>query len=142
MRNPFTETVTVYNHSVQNRADTWRRTVIRGVQWTGKRRNAFYESGKSVFQEEISLTIPIDADTGGKSYATPPEYIKSQSKDRIWTLDPSSGDDVVVYGECIAEITEEYTLENLMKDYQAVTIMAVSDNTRRARLKTWKVSCV
>lgn len=142
MRSPFTETVTVYNHTVENRTEVWRRTVIRGVQWTGRRVNAFDSNGQSVFQQEISLTIPVDADTGGKQYADPKGYNKSADKSMLWTLDPASGDDVIVYGECPAEISEDYTLGKLARDYIMVTIMAVSDNTRRARLRTWKVSCV
>ena len=142
MRSPFTETVTVYNHAVENRTEVWRRTVIRGVQWTGRRVNAFDSTGKSVFQQEISLTIPVDADTSGKQYAEPKAYNKAHDKSKLWTLDPASGDDVIVYGECTAEISEAYTLSKLAKDYTMVTIMAVSDNTHRARLRTWKVSCV
>lgn len=142
MRNPFTETVTIYNHAVENRTEIWRRTVIRGVQWTGRCVNAFDSTGKSVFQQEISLTIPVDADTSGKQYAEPKAYDKAPDKSALWTLNPKNGDDVVVYGDCPAEISDEYTLSKLARDYTMVTIMAVSDNTHRARLRTWKASCV
>lgn len=142
MRSPFTETVTVYNHAVENRTEVWRRTVIRGVQWAGRRVNAFDSTGQSVFEQEISLTIPVNADTGGKQYADPKAYNKAADKSMLWTLDPASGDDVIVYGECLAEISDDYTLSKLARDYTMVTIMAVSDNTRRERLRTWKVSCV
>lgn len=141
MRSPFTETITLYNHAVENRTEVWRRTVIRGVQWTGKRVNAFSETGKSVFEQQINLTIPINADTGGKRYVGPKEYNTASDKTELWTLDPESGDDVIVYGECPAEISADYTLSKLARDYTMVTIMAVSNNTHRAALKTWKVSC-
>lgn len=142
MSNPFTETITLYNHSIENRVDKWRRTVIRGVQWTGRRVNSFGATGQSVFQTEISLTIPIDADTGGKAYVDSKTYDVALDKSDKWTLNPADGDDVVVYGECFSEITDSFTVDDLAKEQTMVTIMAVADNTKRRFGKTWKVSAV
>lgn len=142
MKNPFTETVTLYNHTRENREDKWHRTVIRGVQWTGKRVNTSDANGKSVFSTEISLTIPVDADMSGKKYVDPKAYDLTLDKSDKWTLDPADGDDVVVYGECFSEIADDFTVDDLAKEQTLVTITAVSDNTKRRLGKTWKVSAV
>lgn len=142
MKNPFTETVTIYNHSVEDRVDKWRRTVIKGVQWTGRRVNSFGATGQSVLQTEIILTIPIDAGTGGKAYVDPKTYDVALDKSGKWTLNPANGDDVVVYGECFSEITDDFSIDDLAKEQTLVTIMAVSDNTKRRLGKNWKVSAV
>ena len=49
--------------------------------------------------------------------------------------------DVVVLGDCPAEITGSYTITNLKKEYaDSAIIYAVSDNTLRSFLKHWSVS--
>lgn len=142
MTNPFTETITLYNHTIENRTDVWHRTVIRGVQWTGRRVNSFGATGQNVFQTETSLTIPYNADTDGKVYVDPKTYDIALDKSNKWTLNPSDGDDVIVYGKCFSEITDSFTVDDLAKEQMLVTIMAVSDNTKREHGKTWKVSAV
>lgn len=140
MRSPFTDTITVYNRTVENRAPVWHRTVIRGVQWTQKSRINFDSSGKSVYNTETSITIPIAADTGGSKYLDPKAFMLTEEHSKFWTLNPESGDDVIVKGECPWNITDVYTLDDLNREYGFVTIQAVADNTARAHLKNWKVA--
>ena len=142
MRSPFTETITLYNSAVEDRVQVWRRTVIRGVQWTQRRRINFDTNGRSVYETETSVTIPFDADADGKTYLAPKEYQAAESHDAVWTLNPANGDDVIVYGECPWNISEAYTLDDLNREYGYVSIHAVSDNTARAHLKNWKVAAV
>lgn len=142
MKNPFTETITLYNHTRENRVDKWYRTVIRGVQWTGRRINSTDSNGRSVFETEINLTIPVEADTSGKKYVSPKDFDIAIDKTDKWTLDPSNGDDVVVYGECLSEISDTFTVDDLAKEQTMISIMAVSDNTKRRCGRTWKASGV
>ena len=73
---------------------------------------------------------------------SPDQYRKltAEEKDNCWTLDDRTEKDVIVYGEQTEEISREYRLSALMKEYQyAVTVRAVSDNRNRRCLKTIKV---
>lgn len=142
MKNLFTETITLYNHSRENRVDVWRRTIIKGVQWGTSATNTTDANGKSTFERETRITIPINAEADGKSYRSPIEYKMSENKDAEWTLNPASGNDVIVYGECNSDITADFTVDDLAKSQIMVTIMSVSDNTQRAHGKTWKVSAL
>ena len=48
--------------------------------------------------------------------------------------------DVVVLGECSKEITDSYTITQLLKDEsKAATIYAAEDNTLRSLLKHWRI---
>lgn len=140
MRSPFTDTITVYNRTIENKTPVWHRTVIRGVQWTQKARINSDATGKSVYSTETSITIPITADTGGSRYVNPREFTLAEDHSNIWTLNPETGDDVIVNGICPWNISEVYTLEDLKKEYGYVSIQAVADNTARAHLKNWKVA--
>ena len=50
--------------------------------------------------------------------------------------------DVLVFGACAAEISEEYTEDELIRGHGAVIVQSVADNTLRPRLRSWKVVCV
>ena len=140
MRSPFTDTITVYNRTIENKTPVWHRTVIRGVQWTQKARISFDASGKSVYNTETSITIPKTADTSGKEYVEPRVFLAAETHSGIWTLNPESGEDVIVKGECAWNISDVYTLEDLNREYGYVSIQAVANNTDRAYLKNWKVA--
>jgi hypothetical protein len=56
-----------------------------------------------VFLKSVSVTVPLDADVeGGGTYVAPALYARLEGGSN-WTLD-ESGKDVIVYGECPAEI--------------------------------------
>lgn len=142
MRSPFTDTITIYNRTIANREPVWHRTVVRGVQWTQKSRISYDVSGRNIYTTETSITIPVDADAGGKQYAEPKAYLAAADPDVLWTLNAESGEDVIIKGECPWNISDAYTLDDLNSEYGYVSIMAVSDNTNRAQLKNWKVVAV
>lgn len=137
MRHPlFSDTITVYNHLRNGRASTWKRTVIHGVQIQQKIKNDFTDNGESVYLTETSITIPFAADTGGKAYELPDTFTGAG-----WTLNPADGKDVIVLRACEREISPDYSIDVLIRGCGAVTIKAATDNTRRPRLRTWKVVC-
>lgn len=70
----------------------------------------------------------------------PREFTLAEDHSKIWTLNPETGDDVIVNGICPWNISEVYTLEDLKKEYGYVSIQAVADNTARAHLRNWKVA--
>ena len=131
MRSPFTDTITIYNRTIANREPVWHRTVVRGVQWTQKSRISYDASGKNIHTTETSITIPVDADAGGKQYAVPKAYLAAADPDVLWTLNAESGEDVIIKGECPWNISDAYTLDDLNNEYGYVSIQAVADNTNR-----------
>lgn len=119
----FTDTVTAYHRTRQGRADIWTRRELRGVQWRQKtvRTALANETGKILYAAETTVTIPAPAAPGGL------------------TLAPG---DVLVFGACAAEISGEYTEDDLIRGHGAVIVQSVADNTLRPRLRSWKVVCV
>ena len=109
----FTDTVTAYHRTREGRTDIWTRRELRGVQWRQK-------TVRTALANEAG-TIPAPAAPGGL------------------TLAPG---DVLVFGACAAEISEEYTEDDLIRGHGAVIVQSVADNTLRPRLRSWKVVCV
>lgn len=125
----FCETITVYNHYLVNREDCWKRTVLSGVQYSNRIR-ANTSNGKTSVTDGITVTIP-----SMDGYVPP-----SQFSGTGWTLNAASDMDVIVYGECPAEISSTYTLGDLKKQYGLCTIKSVTD-ARVRKLPIWKVYC-
>lgn len=122
----FGDTVTVYNHC----AGKWYKTVLEGVQWVSKTIKTVDSDGKIHVIPEIGLTVPFR-----EGYTHPKQYAGEGFTFGIDNLD------VVVLGDCPAEITGSYTITNLRKEYaDSAIIYAVSDNTLRSFLKHWSVS--
>ena len=103
----FTDTVTAYHRTRQGRADIWTRRELRGVQWRQKtvRTALANEAGKILYAAETTVTIPAPAAPGGL------------------TLAPG---DVLVFGACAAEISEEYTEDDLIRGHSAVIVQSVA----------------
>ncbi|NLI20774.1 MAG: hypothetical protein GX418_04420 [Clostridiales bacterium] len=137
----FGDTVTLYNHYRENREDRWQRTVIRGVQHRAKTEKTVDASGLHLAQS-VSVTIPVNADAGGRHYLPPHLFATSENRAAYWTLDSEQNLDVIVNGECAEELSVTYTLDHLRKERRYATIKGVSDNTGRPRLKHWKVTAV
>lgn len=138
----FNETMTVYNFSLEDGVETWRRTVVRGIQWRHRKKEVTVKDQTATESRVESITVDFQRSYGNKPYIEPDRYRKlsAEEKDRYWTLDDRTEKDVIVYGEQTEEISKEYRLSALMKDYQyAVTVNAVSDNRNRRGLKTIKV---
>lgn len=138
----FCDTVTIYNHVLIDRVDRWEKTIIKGVQWTRRQINTMNDSGRNVVTEKTLITIPITANSGGRGYVLPSDFARAADRSKVWTLNAANGNDLVVRGACDAEITQDYTPAQLIKDYGAVSITVVRDNTAPGILKNWKVECV
>ena len=136
----FGDTITVYNHYKAARVDYWQRTVISGVQYRTKTEKTVAADGLHV-ANIVSVTIPVDADAGGRHFIAPNAFSESASKDSYFTLEASQNQDFIVFGSVSKDISPTYTVGALKAEYGYTTIKAVSDNTLRPRLKHWKVTC-
>jgi hypothetical protein len=152
LRSLFADTVTLYNYAsfkdsgAGGRRQVWKRAVIGGVQWREKIYRSQDSGGIVTFTTSVSVTIPVTARvSGGKRYVAPDTYaglIGNNTDGAYWTLD-NSGNDVIVFGDCPAEIGGEYALADLKREYpRHCVISAVSDATHPAFLKHWRVTGV
>ena len=109
----FTDTVTVY----RKEGERYIRHVLAGVQWRQKTER-LNDNGKLSLVTVTSVTIP------GEGAA------------------PVKPGDVLILGKG-PEITEAYTIARLKAENETYcTVKGVADNTRRPRLKHWKVTAV
>ena len=135
----FGDTVTLYNRYRLNRADAWQRTVLRGVQVRERVEKTVDASGLHL-AKSVSLTIPVNADAGGRHYLPPELFAQSERREQYWTLNAAGNLDVIVTGVCETDLSDAYTLDDLGREHGYITVRAVSDNTARPRLKHWKVT--
>lgn len=135
----FNDTVTIYNHYLDKltRLDRWNRTVLHNCMW--RRTTTKTVSNNQIqIDDSVSVTIPYRS-----GYLPPNEYAKTPNDEmaNYWTLNADSNLDIVVLGDIGVDVTDDYTITNIKKDYDNVaTISAVSDNTNMNHLKHWKVS--
>lgn len=131
----FTDTITIYNYD----NGTWNRHVIDNVQWRKASRNLTVSGQIEAQAVNVSLTFNMEANRGNLKYYSPIEYHKLQDKTNAWTLDESTGQDVVVLGVVGKEITTNYRIKHLREEYQDIAIVrSVSDNRNRTYLKNIK----
>ena len=126
------ETITVFNAKLDPETgyDRYHGTVIAGVSWFCKILSAVDKGLKAA--NEFSIRIPQNADFGGKAYLPPLDYANTEDISKVFTL---RNGDIIVRGA----VTEESPKPaELHKNYEALTIMGVTDN-RRARAPHWKV---
>ena len=140
----FTDTMTVYNHhrDSDTEEETWLRSVVKGIQWSHNKTEVTTSGNVQTESKVESITIDFQRSYGNKPYLPPTEYAKLTSEQAagFWTLNPKSGQDMIVLGVSEKEISRAYRLSELLDDFQyAVTVTAVSDNRNRPRLKTIKV---
>ena len=89
-----------------------------------------------------SITVDFQRGYGNKPYLEPQKFRKLSAEEaaEYWTLDVRTNQDKLVLGESEKEIGEHYLLKDLKEDFQyAVTVVEVSDNRGRLRLKNIKV---
>jgi len=115
----FTDTVTLYNKISETE---WKRTVVKGVQWSDKtdKKN---ENGKVSVARYASITFPEGTYEG-------------------LVLDPSREEDCIICGEIPDPVTGEkgQGISDLLDRYpKSGTIQSVNDNTGREFLKNIKV---
>lgn len=136
----FTDIMTVYNffRDPETEKEVWNRTKVKGVQWSHNKSEVSTSNGIQAESKVERITIDFARAYGNKAYLPPNEYRKLSSEEvtDYWTLDAKTGQDMLVLGESNHEISRQYKLSDLQKDFQyAVTVTAVSDNRNRPRLK-------
>lgn len=134
----FTDTITVYNHyrDTENEKDGWRRTVVKGVQWTHGKRQINVVSG--VVTESIVESLTIDFQRqykGRKPYLEPLEYARLTGEEAAgyWTLNQQDGMAYIVLGESELDIKKPTELRENYQYYGVVK--SVADHRNRPRLK-------
>ena len=123
------ETITVFNSFVDDDKgyDVYAPTVIRGVSWYEDIVSNVDESGLRAANKFV-IRIPVDADFSGKTYVK--AYTGAEG---TFTLRHG---DIIVH----AEETEGLNPAALKQKYgEIVTILGVTDSTRRPNGKHWKV---
>lgn len=140
----FNDTMTVYNYhrDPDTEKETWIRSVVKGVQWSHNKTEVTTSGNVQTESKVESITVDFQRGYGNKPYLRPTEFAKltADATAEYWTLNPRSGQDVIVLGESDKEISRAYKLCDLRDDFQyAVTVTAVSDNRNRPRLKHIKV---
>lgn len=136
----FTDTMTVYNYlrDPDTEKGTWLKSVVKGVQWSHNKTEITTSGNVQTESKVESITVDFQRGYGNKPYLPPTEFANltvDQAAD-YWTLNPKTGQDVMVLGESDKEICMEYKLSDLQDDYQyVVTVTAVSDNRNRPKLK-------
>lgn len=127
------ETITVFNTRLDDDKgyDLYVPTIIRGVSWFCEIASNVDSSGLKAANKFI-IRIPVDADFSDKAYVPPAEYAGGDPN-TVFTLKQG---DVIVHGE----ETEPMQPAQLQEKYgELVTILGVTDSSRRPHAKHWKV---
>lgn len=133
----FNDTVTFYNYG--DDTESWKRTVIKGCQWSAETVKTVSADGKLNISKVVNITIPIERAVMPEKYVDYRLYNAETVRDGLFTINPTTNMDVAVLGECEADITAEYTLSQLVREHVAATVSSVTDNTLRPRLRNIKV---
>lgn len=133
----FNDTVTFYNYGEDT--ESWKRTVIKGCQWSAETVKTVSADGKLNISKVVNITIPIERAVMPEKYVDYRMYNAQTVRDGLFTINPTTNMDVAVLGKCEADITAEYTLSQLVREHVAATVSSVTDNTLRPRLRNIKV---
>lgn len=127
------ETITVFNPklNVTTGKDEYHGTVISGVSWFSEIVSTVNEGLKAA--NKFTIRIPADADFGGKVYADPRAYASAEDVSGLFTLRDG---DIVVRGAVTDTGLRPAKLHN---NYDAFTILGVTDNRRVPNAPHWKV---
>jgi hypothetical protein len=141
--NLVNETITAYNKRAiggvppSPPATRWDRTVIKGAQWEINIQTNVDGQGKATIGKVVQVIIDKGADTGNKAYISPEKYAKLPVDDfDRWTLGQG---DIIVHGECPAEVTGQYAIASLRNDYPSMEIRGVEDFTLVNILPHWEI---
>ena len=127
------ETITVFNPklNVTTDKDEYHGTVISGVSWFCEIVSTVNEGLKAA--NKFTIRIPEDADFGGKAYADPLGYAGAEDVSGLFTL---RNGDIVARGAVTETGLRPAELHN---NYEAFTILGVTDNRRAPNAPHWKV---
>lgn len=136
----FSEKMTVYNHMEIDGEEVWQRTVVDHVMWRHGKSQAELNDGVLSSSRVESVTVDFGRRRNA-DYLPPGQFAACEDKAAHWTLDSDTNMDIVVLGECPAQITDDYTVSRLLKDNCGCcgTVKAVSDNRNRPGLPHIKV---
>ena len=132
------ETITVINHKYNDTTgkDEWTPTVISGASWYSKLLANVTQSGLKT-AKTVTVRIPTDADTGGRSYIPPAAYKAAESVSDAFTL---ARGDLIVLGTVTTTQGQSLTPANVTQTHdECFTITSVTDNTRRPNAPHLKV---
>lgn len=140
----FNQKMTVYNYYQNDDTgeESWQRSVVKGIQWMHNRNEVSTSNGVQTENKVESITIDFGRSYGNKPYVPPNEFRKLpvEEKGKYWTLDKESGQDILIPDELEQEITTDYRISNLRRDYQYASIVkSITDNRHMPRLKHIKV---
>ena len=112
----------------------YKKTVITGISWYSTIKTNVGDTGlKSA--NMFLIRIPVEANTGGKSYTSPAAFDSAENVDSLFTLRQG---DVIVKGTVSGLITTPAQAHKAYPD-AAFTIMGVTDNRRALHARHWKV---
>lgn len=128
------DTITVFNARLNpdTDSDEYIATVISGVSWFCENVSSVDSSGLKA-ANKFTIRIPVTADFGGKTYKAPLDYANAADVSGLFTL---RNGDIVVRGAVTAQGLRPAVLH---KNYEAFTILGVTDNRRAPNAPHWKV---
>lgn len=134
----FEDVVTVINHYYDSitREDRFNKTVLDRCMWRQQTVKTV-ANDKIQVDDAISLTILYR-----DGYIAPDQYGKlaNDEKKKYFTLNADDNMDFIILGEVAEDISDYSSIQSMKKSYEWSTIAAVSDNTRVAHLKHWRVT--
>lgn len=130
------DTLTVFNAWFDKAQDctVYRKTVISGISWYSTIKTNVGDTGLKSANMFV-IRIPVEANTGGKSYTSPAGWDSALNVDNLFTLRQG---DVIVKGTVSGLITTPAQAHKAYPD-TAFTIMSVTDNRRALHAQHWKV---
>lgn len=140
------EAVTVFNGRTdkETRRTKYIPTVIRGVSYQESKGSTVTNSGVWSNDVQYKFRIPLNAETGGRSYLPEREYAQLDDEQAAehWTIRKS---DIVVMGEYTGEsvVLFEDVLQQYAKEHglDQIKVTEYADNTSggSAYLKHWRI---
>lgn len=127
------DTITVFNVKLDTLtgSDMYIGTVIDGVSWYSKIVSTVDDGLKAA--NAYTIRIPEDADFGEKTYVSPLDYANEDDVSNLFTL---QNGDIVVRGAVTETGPRPAALH---KNYEAFTILGITDNRRAPNAPHWKV---
>lgn len=126
--------ITVFNARLNpdTGSDVYIGTVISGVSWFSENVSSVDSSGLKA-ANKFTIRIPATANFGNKAYTAPLDYAGAVDVSGLFTL---RNGDIVVHGAVTALDLRPAALH---KNYEAFTILGVTDNRRARNAPHWKV---
>ncbi|MCH5271580.1 MAG: hypothetical protein J1E83_12660 [Lachnospiraceae bacterium] len=137
----FTDVMTVFNYGRDETGkEYWNRSFVQGVQWQHNRKEVIVTQNVQTISRVESITVDFRKSYGRKPYLPYPDYtqLPDEKKKGYWSLGDDK--DILVLGQCDMELHEAKDIKRLKESFSTVvSVMAISDNRNRLRLKNIKV---